>query len=226
MTFSTDIVKKAVIATLNLSVRDSGGTPAYTTALGDKAYASEEIDRAILSATTTIMQAICETPGHPLRSLFTTATALTNAAQLPRHYGPIGQPRITPFSGAGYTLAGTMKSPEQVLSYRLNPDNLYSDIDHDQPDGDVSSKLAGYYAIDGTTFYFTGYSCVSDLADFTESSYTLLPDTKYPLAIDLAIAKLVKDGNVSDIFDKYMQMGATEIAWIRQAGMPDKNGGN
>lgn len=203
---------------MNLAVRATDGTPTYSTALGDSSYADAEIDRAIQSAITTIMQAICESEGHPLRSLFTSPATLTNESQMPKHFGPIGVPRITPYSGATYTLAGKRKSIEEISAYRANPNNYYCETDHDQEGVDnFHSKLAGFYAIDGQLFAFTGFSAVADLADFDEADYTVLPDTRYPIAIDLSIAKLKKDGDVSDIFDYYMQQGMTEIAWIKDA---------
>jgi hypothetical protein len=216
MAFDATVIKKQVIAQLGLSVRDSATVPTYSTALGDTTYATEELDRAIASAMTTIMQAICETEGHPLRGLFTSSTALTHEAQLPTHYGPIGVPRITPYSGATYTIAGKRKSIEEISAYRANPNFFYSLINHNLASGGMHSKLAGFYAIDGQTFIFTGFSAVSDLANFVEANYTLLPDNRYPMAIDLSIAKLKKDGDISDIFDYYLQQGMTEINWIKQ----------
>lgn len=215
MAFDLNIVKKQVIATMGLAVRDSATTPSYTTSLGDSTYATEELDRAIQSAVTTIMQAICETEGHPLRGLFTTAGALTHGSQIPVHYGPIGVPRITPYSGATYTITGKRKSIEEIASYRANPNNYYSEVAHNASSGGNHSKLAGFYAIDGQTVYFTGFSAVSDIANFVEADYTLLPDSRYPVAIDLSIAKLKKDGDISDIFEYYMQMGMAELKWIK-----------
>jgi hypothetical protein len=181
MPFDLDIVKKQVISLMGLAVRDSAGAPTYSTAMGDTTYHADELTRACQSAVTRIMQAICETEGHPLRSLFTTTTTLTHEAQLPEHYGPIGVPRITPYSGAGYTLTGKRKSVEEIQSYRANPNHRYSTVAHNVAKSGAPSKLAGFYGIDGETFYFTGFGAVSDLAIFQESDCL---DSRYPLMID------------------------------------------
>lgn len=214
-----DTIKKQVIALLNLASRDSDGIPTYGTTLSDNLYADDEIDRAVQSAVTEIMKAICETDGHPQRSLFITSGAtLTHGAVLPDHYGSIGVPRITPYSGATFTISGKVKSVEEISAYRANPDHLYSLKDHNEADGVMPSKLAGFYAIDGQTFYFTGHSAVADIATFTEGSYALLPDTYHPLGIDLAIANLRKDGDSSDIFSSYEQRAIAGLALIRSQG--------
>lgn len=215
MSFDLAVPKKQTIALLGLAVRDASTTvPTYSTALGDTSYATEEIDRAGQNAVTEIMKAICETDGHAHRALFTTAGALTHAAQLPAHFGSIGVPRITPFSGAGYTIIGKRKSIEEIGAYRQNPNNLYSLIAHNSSLGGVHSKLAGFYAEDGETIYFTGFSAVSDLANFVEADYTLLPDVYYPAASFLQIGFLKKDGDVSDIFDHYLNLGMAELQRI------------
>jgi hypothetical protein len=220
MTFSLDTAKKQVIANMNLSVRDSAtNVPTYSTALGDTSYSGDEITRACQSAATLVMQAICETDGHGERGLFVTETALTHGAVLPIHYGSIGVPRITPFENAGYTIVGKRKSIEEISAYRHNPNYFYSLTNHNLANGANPSKLAGFYAIDNNVFYFTGFSAVSDLATFTESSYTLLPDNRYPLVIDLSISKLKKDGDLSDIFSYYESQGFNEVNWIRSNKM-------
>ena len=123
MPFSLDIVKSQAISLLNLSPRDVTGTHTYTASVagGDTLYSQEEIDQAAENAVIDIMRAICETPGHPQRVLFTQPEALTHGQILPDHYGPIGVPRIRPFSGAAYKIAGKVKSVEEIQAYRANP---------------------------------------------------------------------------------------------------------
>lgn len=217
--FDLDICTKQTIALLGLAVRDGSGTPEYSTSLGDSSYASEELDRAAQSAATEIIRAIVETDGHGHRYLFTTPTVLTHEGQLPEHYGSIGVPRITPYSGAAYTLVGKRKSVEEISAYRANPNNYYCATDHDQESDNFHSKLAGFYAIEGQTFYFTGFSAVADLAKFIESNYTVLPDAYYPLATALQIANLKKDGDVSDIFTYYAQLATQGLNAIRKGEM-------
>jgi hypothetical protein len=188
MGYSAAVVTSQVIAQLGLSVRDAAGVPTYSTALGDSSYATEEISRAVASAGTLIMQAICETEGHAHRGLFTTESAVTNGSQLPTHYGPIGIPRITPYQGAAYTISGIRKSIDRINSFRANVDNRYSLVDHDRLSSGSHSKLAGFYAVDNNTFYHTGYSAVADIANFVEADVTKLPDSYHPLGIALSIA--------------------------------------
>lgn len=216
MAFDFDIVRKQVIALMNLSVRDSAGVPTYSTSLGDTSYSADEITRACQSAVTVIMRAICETDGHPDRRYFTTSMTITHAAQLPAHYGSIGVPQITPFTSATYTIAGKLKSIQEIYAYRDNPGNMYSAVNHNAANGSTHSRLAGFYCVDNNAVHFTGKSAVADLANFQESDYVLLPDTRYPLAIALAIANLKKDGDVSDIFDYYLKQGMSEVVWMKQ----------
>lgn len=219
MPFDLDIVKKQMIALMNLSTRNaSTSVPVYSTALGDTSYAAEEITRAAQNAVTKIMQTICETDGHPDRPLFTAETAITHGAALPAHTGSIGVPRITPYSGATYTIVGKRKSIEEINSYRANINFRYSKVAHNAAQGGNHSKLAGFYAKDEAvqTIYFTGFSAVADLANFEESDYTELPDRWYPDAIAYGIANLKKDGDVSDIFEYYAAMAAQSMGLVRR----------
>lgn len=216
--FDLDTVKKLVIANLNLSVRDdSTGAPTYSTSTDDTTYSSDHLTRACQSGATEIMRAIVETPGHHHRPLFEAETSITHGAIIPAHVGPIGVPRITPYSGATYTLVGKRKSIEEISSYRANPQDIYSETDHNASDGDFHSKLSGFYAIDeaANIIYFTGYSAVADIATFTESSYTVLPDMYYPLCSYLAIGNLKIDGDTSDVFEYYEKLGMQGLMGIR-----------
>lgn len=214
-------ITKKVIATLNLSQRDIAGIPSYTTTLGDNSYAAAEITRAVQDACNQIMRTICETPGHPDRDAFIFTVNISHGAQIPKHVGPISTPRITPFAGAPYTLVGKLKSTEEVTNYRANPGKIYSPIDHNQPyAGSYPSPLAGFYAVEDNsqTFYFTGEEAELDYADFTDADVTKLPDTYTGLAIALAITNLKKDGDVSDVFTYYAQLGLTGLQQIRAQG--------
>lgn len=220
MSFDLNIPVTQAIALMNLSARDGSGVPSYTTDLGDTSYSLDEIERSAQSGVTQIMEAICDTDGHFHRPLFQASTALTHGAILPSHRGSIGVPRITPYLGCTYTLNGKRKSIEEIAAYRANPDKLYSTTNHNVVNGQFPSKLAGFYAIEATSnvFYFTGYSAVADLADFDEDDYISLPDSYYPLAINLTIAGLRKDGDVSDIFSYYASAGAAGLGAIMGNG--------
>lgn len=216
MSYDPATVKLQVIALLNLSERDDQGIPSYTDSLGDTSYASEELDRAVVSASSMIMQAICETEGHEHRGLFTNAATLTHGAALPMHYGPIGVPRITPYSGASYTLSGKVKSVEEIAAYRANVNNRYSLTAHNaEGPGGNHSKLAGFYAIDNNSIFFTGFSADTLAANFDETDAPLLPDSYHQLGIDLAIWNLKKDGDNSDIFSNSGSKAVAGIALIR-----------
>jgi hypothetical protein len=217
MSFDLDIPKTQAIALLGLAVRDTSGLPTYSTALGDNTYATEEIDRAAQDGVTDIMRAICETDGHGDRYLFTASTALTHGEALPAHIGSIGVPRITPFSGATFTIVGKRASIEEISAWRQNLNDRYSLTAHDQSNNGAQSKLAGKYAIDAApkVIYFTGFSAEADITNFAEEDYELLPDRFYSLTAQLLIAHLRKDGDVSDIFSDNVQMGTAGLAMIR-----------
>jgi hypothetical protein len=217
MSFILEIAERQAIALMGLAERDTNGVPSYSTLLGDTSYASEEITRAAQNGVTEIMKTICETDGHPHKYLFTDSTALTHGTALPPHFGSIGEPRITPYAGASYTIVGKRKSIEEINSYRANVNSRYSPIAHNASSGGNHSKLAGFYAVDEAiqTIYFTGYSAVSDITNFQESDYELLPDIYYPLGTALCITHLKKDGDVSDIFNYYAEIAASGLRMIR-----------
>jgi hypothetical protein len=208
-------VLNQVIATLGLAVRDSSGLPTYGSSLGDQTYAIDELQRGVDSAGTMIMEAICQTEGHEHRGVFTNQTSLTHGAALPAHYGPIAVPDITPYSGAAYTIKGKVKSVEEIISYRNNINNRYSETAHNIAGSGNHSKLAGFYAIDNDMIFFTGFSATALVTNFDETDAPLLPDSYHPLGIALAIANLKKDGDLSDIFSYYEQQGMAGLALIR-----------
>lgn len=218
MSFDLTTVQKAIIARLNLNVRDTAGVATYSTTTGDKTWPDEELVRASQTAATKIMTAICETEGHWHRPLFVTSTALTDSAIIPAHIGPIGVPRITPFSGATFTIVGKRKSIEDVSAYKANPLLMYSLIAHNVSNAGYPSKLAGIYAIDESTnvIYFTGYSAVSDLANCVEADYTKIPDIYYGDAINIGCAELNKDGAVTDIFSYFQGLAEEALVNIRK----------
>lgn len=219
-----EAVKSQVISLLNLNARDTAGVPVYTSSVtgGDTIYAQEEIDQAVDSALLSFMRAICETDGHPDRVRFTTRESLDHGEPLPEHYGSVGVPDITPFSGAGYTLQGKIKSVQQIQAYRANPNGYYSETEHDEAGGSVlvpiPSKLAGFYAIDeaAQVFYFTGQTAEADLVFYNLADHIQLPDDYMQGVVSQAITNLNKDGNVSDIFGSHANIANYELQLIRQ----------
>jgi len=217
MAFLTSIVKPQVVSLLNLAVRNTSGVPTYSSTLGDNTYATEEIDRAIQNAMNEVMRAICETDGHPQRNLFVVPTPVTHNSLIPEHLGSPGVPRIIPYAGCTYDLIGKRKSIEEIASYRANPNNLYCEVAHNASSGGSHSKLAGFYAIDkaANTIYFTGDSAEMDLAHFDESDFVLIPEMHYDTVIALSIKHLRKDGDVSNVFADYAQIGEQGLMAIR-----------
>lgn len=219
MPFSLDIPKSQTIALLNLSARDVDGVPVYSASVagGDTLYSQEEIDQAAENAVLDVMRAICETPGHPQRVLFTQPEPLQHGQVLPDHYGPIGVPKIRPFAGASYQITGQVKSIGEITAYRVNPGNIYSATAHNASVSDRHSKLAGFYAIDeaAQVFYFTGFQAEADIAWFQPNDYIQLPDDHYDLTTSLMIAKLRKDGDVSDIFSTHEKNAMMALNQIR-----------
>jgi hypothetical protein len=221
MAYSDNTVLLQVIATLGLNVRDTAGVPTYSTSLGDSTYSPSELNRGVSSAGSQIMQAICETEGHPLRGPFVSEITLTHETPLVLHYGPTSVPKITPYSGAAYTLRGKRKSIEEIASYRANVNDRYSATAHNAQDATTGShsKLAGFYAFDNDTPHFTGFSAVADIATFVESDTTKLPEGLHWLGIALAIANLKKDGDISDIFTSNERMGVAGLVNLKSGKM-------
>lgn len=215
-----DIITSQVIGLLNLSPRDTAGVPVYTTSItgGDTIYAQGEIDQAVTNALLSFMRAICETDGHPDRALFVQPDVMLHGQTLPDHYGSIGVPRITPYSGAGYKLGGHRKTVEEIQAYRANPNGYYSAVAHNASANGMPSKLAGHYAVDeaAQVFHFTGFQAEADIAYFTITDLPNLPETYSQGVTSLAIANLSKDGNVTDIFAAHANIAAHELERIRQ----------
>lgn len=218
-------VKRQIISLLNANATDANGFPLYSEALGDEGYLSGEIDTGIDYAAFAVMEAICSTDGHSLRSAFIRFAQCQNSMPLPIHYGTHGTPVITPFEFAGdkQKKQGVRKSVEEIASYRENPvvasmGNLYSEIDHDQPDGNGNgaSPLSGFYAVVEGIFYFTGFSAVVPLAQILSiADKILIPDSKEAAIVHIAIGKLAKDGSISEKFSEHAQMGQMELNLIR-----------
>lgn len=212
-------VKRQVIQTLNAGTRNSSGVGTYNVTVADKGYLSEEIDTAIREACISVMQAICETDGHPARTSFLSLESVTHASVIPEHHGEIGVPVITPYSGASATLLGTRKSYEDVQAYRANPNNIYDTIAHNLQ----GSSLAGYYATVGNYIYFTGHSAQVPLANFEADDDDLIPDAFEPAVIKLSLGYMAKDGAASDIFSYYLDLGQQDLGIIRSGGQQVPN---
>jgi hypothetical protein len=208
-------IKKQVIALLNINVRDAAGVPEWTDSIGDDAYLSEELDESIQNACLAVIQAICETDGHPQRYLFVTNTAVTHGSPLPTHFGTIGVPVITPFTAASFTINGVRKSYEDIDAFRRNPSNIYGAAAHNVATSGAADRKAGYFAIVNAHFYFTGFSATIPLASFNLTSIALLSEAYEPTIIKLAIGSNQKLGMESDICSYYQGLGNQDMALIR-----------
>lgn len=216
-------VKRQIISLLNANQTDANGFALYLETVGDEGYLSAEIDTAIDYAAYSVMEAICSTDGHSLRSEFIRYVVCQNSMPLPAHHGTHGTPVITPFEFAEdrQKKQGVRKSVEEIASYRENPvignmGNLYSEFDHDQPDGSGASPLSGFYAVVEGIFYFTGFSAVVPLAQILASAdRNLIPGSKEAAIVHIAIGKLAKDGSISEKFSEHAQMGQMELNLIR-----------
>ncbi len=219
-------VKKQVISLIGANERDAiSGLRVYSGNSGDEAFLSAEIDTAISYALLEVMAAVCGTDGSPLRGAFVTNTAVNHGEPLPQHYGTPGVPKITPFTGATFTISGVRKSVEEISSYRNNPivfgsKRLYSDFNHNQNANGQASSLAGYYSIVEGVLYYTGQSAVIPLAVFDESSEDLLPDSVEPTIAALAVGNLAKDGTISEKFSEWFQRGEMQLNLIRNGEVP------
>lgn len=218
MAVNLDTCKSQVVSLLNANTR-TNGVASYATTVGDLGWLAEEIDTAVDGAAMAVLQAACEGV-HPARQGFIVNTSVTHGSALPLHYGAIGVPVITPYSGASFTLQGVRKSVDDISAYRINESNIYGTVAHNAANGTKASQLAGYYAHVNGIFYFTGYSCVVPLAILTRASITSVPDVFEPTIIKLAMGNLAKDGANSDNFSYFGTLGLADLEMIRSGGNP------
>lgn len=185
-----------------------------TSTVGDARRNLTEIQKAILAADAQACLAICETLGHGYRSLFLTDTEITHGAKLPDHLGPIEMLRIEPYDGATL-IAGIPKDADDIDSMRVNVNDLYDTIAHDEE----GSSLAGYFKIIGDEVHYTGFSAWALLANFTPDDVCQAPASYEDAVFSLSVMNLVKEGDSAPFANIFTQQGQQYLGLIRGNAM-------
>jgi hypothetical protein len=209
-------VQNQVVALLGAGTRSAAGVPVYSTALLDKARATEEIQASCYNAAIQVARAVCESASSPFKGEFLDTMDVAHGQALPAHFGEASPPKILPYSGAPNTLAGVRRPYDRIESMRINRNNAYGPT-HNLAYQGGASPLAGYYDIVDGVFYFTGYSATMALADFDRTDvFDKLNDGLEPVIIVTALAMSSKEGDTSDgIFGSWMQQAGAALAEIR-----------
>lgn len=211
-----------VTALLNASTRSVAGVPNYTSAVGDLARSPAEIAMSVSHAAMEVARAVCETAGHVWRESFLEEVELSHAAPIEFSYGTTEIPQIQPFEDADYRIDGVRRSFDKINSYRLDKtraanDRIYSRIAHDESNGGLPAKLAGFYDIVNGIFYFTGHAAFMRLARFdADDVFSKLPDAVEPVIARIALGASAKEGDTSDgLFAAWRQTGINDLQQIR-----------
>lgn len=226
-----ELAAAQVTQILNAGIKDSSGNAEFSDEIGDPLYSKEEILNNCINAGEMVLLAILETDGHPQRSAFMENVEVDYKAAIPIGFGSFGTPEITPYENAPYTVAGVELSPEEIESYRQNPRRIYCAVNHDQsypaPEDEPdtvreASDIAGFYAVDGLKFYFTGFSAIVPVARFdrediykSSDKTSKIPEGFHSTVVKLAAGLSGKDGMLSDIAGFYNRQGLTDLALIR-----------
>lgn len=203
-------VQGRVIAALNATTAATWSTTVIT----DDRRNLTEIQKAILAGDAQVCLAICETLGHGYRSLFLSDIEITHGAKLPDHIGPIEMLRIEPYDGATL-IAGIPKDADDIDSMRVNSNDLYDTVAHDEED----SSLAGYFKIIGDEIRYTGFSAWALLANFTRTAACQSPEAYEDAVFSLAVMNLVKEGDSAPFANLFAQQGQQYLGLIRGNAM-------
>lgn len=178
---------------------------------------SQAIQQAVKEGALQIARAIVINPDHAHRGLYVsgTPTSVTHGQELPDMAAELDLVEIELYSG-GTWQTGVLRTIQQIESYRLNPNNLYSTIAHNAQ----GSPLSGYYALSNSKIYFTGNACRVYYPVIDDATVTgLIPDEYEGTWVALAIARTVKEGdNLYPIAQYYYQIGAADLAAISAMG--------
>lgn len=182
----------------------------------DDRRSDTEIDKAILAADARVCSAICESSSNGYRPLFMAEVVVTHGAELAEGIGPIGRPLIQPYMSAAY-VRGVPKSADDIDSYRLNTNDLYDSIDHDQS----GSSLAGYYDFDPVSrvFSFTGLAAKVSLAVFTRTGACQSPEVYEDTVFGLALMSLPKEGDSAPFVNLIGQQALQQLREIKAGAM-------
>lgn len=212
-----DRIATQVTQLLGAGEKVSTGAPIYNRNVADFARSPMEIEASCINGALMAAQAVCESASSPFRTPFLEVADLEHGQPLPFHYGDTSVPEITPFDGATFTLRGVRKSYDKIEAYRINANNIYSPVAHDQPNAGKASPIAGFYDIVNGIFYFSGCEATMFLANFTrDTAVGLLADALEPVVIKLALGVSAKDGDTSDgLFQAWYAQGMQDLAGIR-----------
>lgn len=176
------------------------------------------VTQAIREAAMMIARAVISNPNHAHRNLYVsgTPTSLTHQAELPDMSSEMDLIEIQLYNGGAWT-TGTPRTIQQIESYRLNPNNLYSDTAHTTQD----SPLAGYYAIQNGRVYFTGYAARGYFPLIDRSTVAGLVADEYEgtqVALGVSLCKKLGD-DLESVAAYYADIGNRDLAAISNMGV-------
>ncbi len=200
-----------------IGARLSSGSYTFDTSDDDR-FSDNEIYTAIVETESELVRDICESY-HPMRDTFTALSAtISHGGEVPERIGQIESIHIEPSSAAGFVLRGEKTTRTNIDLWRENQNSRFDDVDHDQ----AGSKLAGYYALDGDTLYYTGLNAQAMIATYDPdfATFALQIDEMFtsPL-VSGAIMRLAKVGVPPELVRSYANLYARQRADIRQGLM-------
>ena len=208
-------VRKRVVETLNAC---TPGT--FSEAVDSSHYDrnSQAIQQAVREAALMIAKAIVVNPRHAHRGLFVsdTPTPFTHGEELPDMAGEMDLVEIQPYSEAVWQ-TGVLRDIQQIESFRLNTNELYSTIPHDQP----NSPLSGYYALSNNKIYFTGNACRGYFPEIDRTAVLgQIPDEYESTWVSLAIGLTPKEGDMLfQIAGYFMDIGLRDLGLVTVMGV-------
>jgi hypothetical protein len=180
----------------------------YSTTISDRNKTRNTLAIAdfVVEAGLEICRAIAERPNEFRSAFLATSSPITASGDpLPAHIGPLDSVRITPYTGATYTIEGARRDRDRVEAWRLNPSKVYDPKNHNT----AGSTLAGFYDVWEDKFYFTGESAVIKYAaqPVRADTATKIPDIFEPVWVKLAMGNAAKVG-----------LGGYELALVKEYG--------
>jgi hypothetical protein len=172
-----------------------------------------EIKAAIFEAGLIITQTLASYPSEYRKPFFVT-TNINNETLVPDHLGKVVDVSIQRFTDDAFIQA-KQKSYEQVQAYRINANQIYSKINHDQE----GSPLGGYYDIWNDQLFFTGNAAritvaISTRTDVYDNTTSKIPVFFEPTWVKLTIGHVLKNGEgatVLAIADRYYNQGLADL---------------
>lgn len=203
----------------------------------DKRYSDDAITESRRKAAYKIFDALASNLSHPYWSYLSDEVELAHGDPIPPHYGEIGIPLISPYTGADFR-EGFPADGDEIESYRNDELGTFSDLygsgtqAHNARTADnVLSPMALRYSTDNGVIKFTGAACklmmvkipntdegddinTSDMAD------TMMPVTLSALNVKLALGLLIKEGdNLFRVAAWLAQEGEKELINIKMGAI-------